>query len=128
MKLKIDFKFVFYTIKKYDTLSILNDFKELLEEKIILKLNFDRKDIIREISQMDFLINFENTTSNQVPSKLIDYAIAKRPVCPISTSDFKPRVFNEFLEGDYTNDSGIELDDSYDVKNIVNRIIDLKKA
>jgi hypothetical protein len=120
--LEKDFRFVFYTIEKYDTLEILSYYKDKLGDKLILKMNYERKKIIEDLSQMDFLINFEYSTSNQIPSKLIDYAIANRPVCAISNSDFDALIFNKFLAGDYSNDVGIKLDENYDIENIVNKI------
>ena len=120
--LEKDFRFIFYTIEKYDTLNILSHYKKRLGARLILKLNHEREKIIEDLSQMDFLINFENSTSNQTPSKLIDYAIANRPVCAISNSDFDAAIFNKFFAGDYSHDVGIKLDDNYHIENIVNKI------
>jgi len=43
--------------------------------KIILHEAIPRTDLILELSKMDFLVNLDNGTSLQVPSKLIDYAL-----------------------------------------------------
>ena len=40
------------------------------------------------MSKMDFLINLENLNKEQSPSKLIDYAISKRPIFSFNQNNF----------------------------------------
>ena len=49
---------------------------------------------------MDFLINFDNNTGRNLPSKLIDYSITNRPVLNI-TQEFSSEYLIAFLKGDY---------------------------
>ena len=73
---------------------------------------------------MDFLVNIENISNNQTPSKLIDYAIAQRPICTISILNFNPNLFNQFINGDYNNKLNIDLE-NFDIKNVVSKFLEL---
>jgi len=123
-----DFNYIFYiyTISNSrDTKIILDKFKKILGERLIVRHDIDRKDIISHLSECDFLINFENASETQVPSKLIDYAIAKRPICSIATSNFNNLIFEEFMQGNYSNQIIINLDD-YDIKKVAKQFIELR--
>ncbi len=123
-QIKIDFRFYIYTIEKYDTLEILKAYESMIGSKIIIKLNKNRENIIYELSKMDFLINFENSTSNQSPSKVIDYALTKRPICSISTGNFSTEIFDQFIKKDYSKQLKININD-FDIKNISNQFLSL---
>ena len=75
---------------------------------------------------MDFLINFDNNNSVQLPSKLIDYAIAKRPILNIKNNLIKEDVI-AFINGDYTSALKIENINDYDIKNVATKFTDLIK-
>lgn len=120
-----DFKFVVYTISEnIETITILNEFVERLGNKLEIKYNLSRDLLIEELSRMDFLVNIENISNNQTPSKLIDYAIAQRPICTISILNFNPNLFNQFINGDYKNKLNIDLE-NFDIKNVVSKFLEL---
>ena len=80
-----EFKFVIYTSQE----SILIPYKKVLAEKLEIRKKIPREELLAVLSRMDFLINLDNNTHTQLPSKLIDYAIAERPVLNInSKTDF----------------------------------------
>lgn len=121
--LKEDFRCVFFirgdVPQKYHT---------LLGEKLVIHKNWSRKDIIFELSKMDFLINIPNKGSTvQVPSKLIDYAIAKRPVLNVETDFSQQEVFKQFLNGYYSGQLKLPNLDNYDIKRIAKLFLDLAK-
>ena len=70
--------------------------------------------------KMDFLINLENEKSNQVPSKVIDYTLSKRPILSINKDNFNENEFLDFLNGKYDKAIKIKIED-YDIKNVVNQ-------
>ena len=53
--------------------TLLTRARKLLKEKLVIHNNIPRLELITEFSKMDFLVNINNATSNQIPSKLIDY-------------------------------------------------------
>lgn len=98
VKINMPFKFYVFT----DQMETLNGYIESLNEKLILSGFIERTDLMDKLSEMDFLINFDNNTRLNVPSKLIDYAIVGRPVLNID-KDFRMENLLDFLNGDYSN-------------------------
>ena len=120
-----DFKFIIYTRN-----TAMKQYAEKMPDKIEIRPYVPRKDLIFELSKMDFLINIKNISSVQSPSKLIDYAIANRPVLDISTNltDNEIDHFKAFVTGNY--DHRIQLPDlsNHDIRNICHQIIDLTQS
>ena len=53
---------------------------------------------------MDFLVNLANVNRpNQIPSKLIDYAITGRPILNVNPTYPNQDDFNSFLIGNFTS-------------------------
>jgi hypothetical protein len=73
---------------------------------------------------MDFLVNFDNNTSLNSPSKLIDYAITGRPVLNIEKT-FNKEYLSEFLNGDYRNRMELPDPKGYHIKHISDRFLSL---
>lgn len=121
LTLKLDFRFILYS---KNTL-FYESYKSKLNEKIEIRDYVPREELLFELSKMDFLINIKNISGVQQPSKLIDYALTKRPILEI-TSDFEEeKSFNQFMEGDYTNQMNFENIQRYDIKNVANQFFKL---
>ncbi|HQP77812.1 MAG TPA: hypothetical protein PL069_10410, partial [Saprospiraceae bacterium] len=97
-KMEMPFRFHVYT----DQPEYLKNYLELLKEKLIVSGLIPREQLIKELSRMDFLINFDNNTTLNVPSKLIDYSITGRPVLNIK-KEFSAESVTNFLKGNYSN-------------------------
>lgn len=115
------FKFIIYTPDQ----SLINPFLIRLKDKIEVRSYIPRNELIKTLSQMDFLINIENGTSVQSPSKLIDYAITKRPILSFTSDSVPESTFMEFLEGDYTNQFIVKDIDQYRIENVAKSFLDL---
>lgn len=124
-----DFKFVIY-IKDtpyYRSAFHLNEYQQKLGNRLEIHDFIPRSELLFELSKMDFLINIRNVSGVQQPSKLIDYALTRRPILEI-TSDFNERpAFDQFLEGNYDNQIIVENLERYDVRNIVKQMISLSE-
>lgn len=79
---------------------------------------------MKVLNTMDFLVNFDNNTALNSPSKLIDYAITGRPVLNIEKT-FNREHLQEFLNGDYRNKMELPDPECYHIKNISNRFLSL---
>lgn len=124
-KINIPFIFVVYTdLNDKFSNDICSHYKNILGDKIIIRNFIPRLELIEIISGMDFLINFDNTNSNQVPSKLIDYSLSERPILNIDLTSNDTTNFLKFLKQDYTNKVEINVLD-YDIKNVVNSFEEL---
>ena len=96
--------------------------------KLLIRDYIPRSELLVEMSKVDFLINFENNSSKQSPSKLIDYALTNRPILSINSGEaFDNELANDFLSGDYSKSFKIEDIEQYDIQNIVKQFISLKR-
>lgn len=116
-----DFKFICYT----KGLGILQLYSEKLKDKLEVRDYIPRDQLIYELSKMDFLINVPNKSGVQQPSKLIDYALTKRPVIDLS-SDFPEGervVLNEFLSANYQHQHRFDRLEQYNIVNVANNFL-----
>lgn len=124
VKKDVDFKFIVYTKTK----GIIEPYKKMLGDKLEIQDYIPRVQLLKEMRKADFLLNIENNTSQQSPSKLIDYALTKRPVLSINSNGFlNEKLVDDFLNGDYSNRMKIENIEQYDIKNILTQFVSLKK-
>jgi hypothetical protein len=99
----------FFLFKKYES---------KIKGTLILNKMVPREQLIEELSEVDFLVNFENENSKMVPSKLIDYALTTRPIISFNSKTFNSNVFSDFLCGLYDNQIKINQE-YYNIKNII---------
>jgi len=119
--LKLDFKFIVYTRNK----EFLSPYADILGSKLIVHDYIPRKDLIQELSKMDFLINIAFNLKTQAPSKLIDYAIAGRPILSMDTNQLDPVIFSEFINGTYDNQFKLTKLEKYNIKNVSKQFLEL---
>lgn len=122
--LKQDFVFVVYALPDVFTLQLLEEYKEKLGDRLEIREPLPREKLIHVIATMEFVVNIDNENSNQKPSKLIDYAMSKRPILSFNSRTFKPKVFEEFLQGNYAGQEQIDLS-QYDICNVVDKFEEL---
>lgn len=121
---KINFKFIIYT----RSVNVIEPYMNLLGSKLVIRDYIPRSELLVEMSKADFLINFENNTSKQSPSKLIDYALTNRPILSINSNEsINVELVNNFLSGDYSKSFKIVNIEQYDIQNIVKQFISLKR-
>lgn len=118
--LNYDFKFIVYTPKSV----LVDSYKNLLHDKLIIKSFIPRNKLLYELSTMDFLVNIENKGKAQLPSKLIDYALTNRPVLSVSNRINKEKVL-AFLKGDYKEKMLMPNLKTYEISNVVDKFLKL---
>lgn len=118
-----DFKFIVYTKNE----SLLEPYQKRLGNKLEVRSYVPREQLLSVLGQMDFLINFENKSDVQKPSKLIDYALLQRPTLSIKPFDINKVVLKEFLEGDYRHQIIIDDVSCFNIKNVTNKFLSLIK-
>lgn len=126
--LQIDFHFHLYTnLENTDTEELIRKYQHKLGNKLIVHNFIPRKECIYNLSKYDFLVNFENKTTNQQPSKLIDYAIAARPVLNVSwDGSCDSELLKQNLQFEYTSEQFISSA-PFDIKHVVQKIESLRK-
>ena len=123
LELNINFKFIFFT----NSTNMLSEYLEKSRGKIEIKDPISRKELINILGKMDFVINFDNGVPTQLPSKLIDYYLTKRPILSVNSFNFNKRTVNEFLTGDYTNKYQFNNPEKYRIEYVVKQFLDLSK-
>lgn len=120
-----DFKFVVYT----KGFGLLQPYMDHLKGKIEVRNYVPREQLLYELSKMDFLVNVLNKSGVQQPSKLIDYALTKRPILNIS-SDFskeEQKNLEEFMQADYRHQHLINDIEQYNISNVAKHFLELTK-
>lgn len=115
-----DFRFIIYT-KKID---LIKSYEKKLNEKLEIRDYVSRNDLLPILASMDFLVNFDNNTSLHSPSKLIDYAITRRPILNI-TSKLDISVISAFLDRDYSKAYVIDDLEQYNISNVAGKFLEL---
>ncbi|WP_160232180.1 glycosyltransferase [Acinetobacter indicus] len=124
LEANLDFKFLVYT----KTREILKDYEERLEGKLFVFEYLPRTDLIEQMSQADFLLNLENISGVQSPSKLIDYSLAGRPILSLNTNNMlNIDLINDFLKGNYTKQLVVDNIENYNIKNVAKSFLSLSE-
>lgn len=118
--IKDNFLFILYTPQS----TLVNSYKNRLGDKLEVRSLIPRMELIKELARMDFLVNIENLGSVQVPSKLIDYGLTRRPILQVGRQVDKSLI-NEFLGFDFHRRYVVENLSQYNIKNVVDKFYKL---
>lgn len=116
-----NYRFIIYTKNR----GLIEPYLQKAEGKIEMRDYIPRKELLNQLATMDFLINFENDTSLQQPSKLIDYYLTGRPVLSVPSYNIDKKVINEFLCGDYSNRHTFVNMEQYQIEKVCSCFLDL---
>lgn len=112
----IDFKFIIYTDP--NGFDLITPFRDRLDNKLEIHDLIPRDQLFLKLSQTDFLVNIENIMEIQTPSKLIDYALMKRPILSINSRKMNKMIIDEFLNREYKNQFVVENIEQYNIRNV----------
>ena len=121
--LTLETEFRFYIFTK--STNLVDHYCSISKGRIILSDYIPRVELLTFLSEMDFLINFENSGDAQKPSKLIDYLIVDRPVLSVKFKELNKDFIAEFLSGIYKNKMDLGDPSDYHIENIVKSFISL---
>lgn len=121
LTVQIPFKFIIYNKQKEFT----DPYKKELGDKLIVKPYIPRKELLFELSRMDFLVNIEYDPANQSPSKLIDYSFTKRPILLIRNKEFNKNIIHEFLIKNYTNQFKLDNIEKFNIEKVAKQFLEL---
>lgn len=116
------FKFLVFT----NSHEIINGYKEKLKDKLVVSGYIPRNELMELLPSMDFLVNFDNNTKLNSPSKLIDYAIVNRPVLNIEHGFNEQSILN-FIQGDYSEAMRLPEPAQFHISNVSRQFLELLK-
>ncbi len=114
-------KFILYSRDR----ALLEPYVEKTGGKVEVRDYIPRKELLRELSHMDFLVNFENSSPRMLPSKLIDYYLTGRPVLSVNGNEVNTAVVDRFLQGDYSDGYNYKNIDRYRIENVCGKFLQL---
>lgn len=115
------YKFHIYT----NQVGLVQSYADRSKGRIEIKAYLPRKELLFELSKLDFVVNFENAGNKQIPSKIIDYVIINKPILSINTFNFDKQPVEEFLFGNYKNELKINNPDQYKIENVAAEFLKL---
>lgn len=127
IKSDMQFNFILFTdMSIYENRMCIEPYLERLGDKIEIREMIERDECIDELGKCDFLINVDNTSNTQVPSKLIDYYLSGRPVCSFNQNNFDPEEFLDFLKGNYSKNylQNININ-QFDIQKVTDQFLNL---
>lgn len=115
------YKFDLYT----KNVELVQSYVERSKGRMEIKEYLPRKELLYKLSKLEFVVNFENAGTKQIPSKIIDYVITQRPILNVSSSSFNKQVVEEFLYGNYENGLKIDNPEQYRIENVAKEFLKL---
>lgn len=119
-----DFKFIIYTADD----QLVSAYKRMLGEKLVIHNAIPRINLLKSMSTVDFLLNIENNSENQTPSKLIDYSLSNRPILSLSMENIDKEKIAKFLNGNYSDQFRVQDIERYNIVNVVDKFIEIGKC
>lgn len=120
LKVEMDFKFIIYTRQR----ALIENYIPLFNGRLIVRDYIPRLELIKIMSMADFLINLDNNVSEQLPSKIIDYALSNRPILSLNSSNMDCEALISFLNHNFDDKMKVNLQD-YDIQRVVGLFIKL---
>lgn len=115
------FEFNIYTHSPW----LIEPFAKKSNGRIKLHPVISREEVLFELSKMHFVVNFENSGTTQSPSKLIDYAILKKPVLSVKFKELDKAKVLRFLEKDFSGQMILGDIEKYRIENVCAAFLDL---
>jgi hypothetical protein len=123
-KYKGKFKFFIFT----SNADMVEPYVVVGDDRFVIRPYIPREELLYELSKMNFLVNINNGTSVQTPSKLIDYALTRRPILSIESGTSDLSIVDDFLKGNYERQLQVPDLEAYDIKNVARKFLELSAA
>ncbi|QSS98029.1 glycosyltransferase [Psychroflexus sp. ALD_RP9] len=108
-----------------NNLSVVERWIKEYPNQIVVSNYLPRKELLEFLKTVDFVVNFKNQGHSQTPSKLIDYAIADKPILNFYYNKLPTKTIDEFFAGNYKNKLTITDLEKYKIENVTNQFLKL---
>ncbi|MGY5351721.1 hypothetical protein ACXGQW_04015 [Wenyingzhuangia sp. IMCC45533] len=119
ISLKEPFKFIIYT----SSAKLIRTYIDKSDGRIEVRNYIPRHDLLKKLSEMDFLININNISNVQSPSKLVDYYLSSRPVLSLANNEVPKEFIKQFFKGDYTNRYPFQNMERYNIEEVTEQFL-----
>lgn len=119
----VNYEIHIYTNKKQSLIGLAKSSKGLVK----LYDYVDRLELLKNLSKLDFVINFQNKGANQLPSKLIDYTLIEKPILNIEFGKMNNQIVEEFVNGNYKNQLKVNDIERYNIENVVGQFLNCSR-
>jgi hypothetical protein len=116
-----EYKFILYTKNR----SMVTPWLDRAAGRIEIRDYIPREELLKVLSRMDFLVNFENSSSLMSPSKLIDYYLTGRPVLDVANQNIDREKIDQFLNGEYQNGHQFNGIDRFRIESVTRQFLNL---
>lgn len=120
---EMDFKFLVFSKK----IHLIESLVKKSKGKIITSGYIPREELIPILGSMEFLLNIENTHQEQSPSKIIDYALSKRPILSVNSNKLDKENILKFLKGDYSGQLDVSELKKFNIEIVCRQFMQLSK-
>jgi hypothetical protein len=107
---------------------LISGYQSKLDGRLDIRPYLPRQELLEVMAKMDFLVNLENRVSMQSPSKLIDYAIANRPILSVDPLFPDSRKIVRFLDGCYSERLRLPNLQQYQIHIVAQNFLSLTEA
>lgn len=123
-QIESDFIFIIYTSEDY----LISKYKKIFGNKLVINSSIPRIELLKKMSNVDFLLNIENDSENQTPSKLIDYSLSGRPILSLNMKKIDSEKVDNFLNGIYLNEFKVDDIQKYNIVNVTDKFIAISEC
>jgi hypothetical protein len=95
------------------------------DSRIKLHEKIARNTLLETLATFNFVVNFANSGTAQTPSKLIDYAILKKPILHIETDNLDIEAVTQFLQGNYKKGFIVPNPERYRIETVAKQFLKL---
>lgn len=118
----IDYQFNVFTT----TPECIQSYKDRLGEKLQIKAPIPRKEVVYELSKHHFVVNIGFDPKTTLPSKLMDYWLAGRPILGLENYNRLDRSkVDAFLAGDFSLSFTVDNPDKYRIDRVATKFVEL---
>jgi hypothetical protein len=117
-----DFRFIVYTRDRLLFEQVLN--KEALK-KCDIRDYVERDVLLKELSDINFLIHFPYLKSSQKSLKLVDYAYLDKPVLSYQNDGESNQILNAFMNCNFENQTVLEDYTKFKIENVTAQFLEL---
>ncbi len=120
-KTRYDFEFLLLT----EDSVIFSELENFIPSKYQVLPYLDREEMYKLLANVNFFIHFPYLKEGQQSLKLVDYYFMGKPIFSYNDTNKAELIFEEFMNGDFTNSYELQNPEKYRIENVVKQFLEL---